>query len=220
MTRHEFILRLVLNGICDDFEDIERILPAIEEGKICGVEITYEEVLDALRELIDLGYAKAWDLYRCSESEQPREDIDAMTQRFARTEAGLAFLEDSFALAPQSREERVSLFILNLFRDFNHRTSLGNIERASKRDGMAVAREELIHALRHLLSLGYVRADYKDEPFWQYPGMPPLADIKPYGAYFWATGAGWDFLESDRSWWPWDDDADDRVVRKGWTPPT
>ena len=50
--------------------------------------------------------------------------------------------------------------------------------------------------------------------------MPPLEDIKPYGAYFWAKGAGWDFLESDPSWWPWDDDADDRVVRKGSIPPT
>jgi hypothetical protein len=150
MTRHEFILRLVLIQICDDFEDIERILPAIEEGKICGVEITYEEVLDALRELLDLGYAKAWDLERCSEAAQPREDIDAMTPRFARTEAGLAFLEDSFALAPQSREERVSLFILNLYRDRFTHIRLGSIERASKRDGMAVAREELIHALRLL----------------------------------------------------------------------
>jgi hypothetical protein len=45
-------------------------------------------------------------------------------------------------------------------------------------------------------SLSTPSVSYKDEPFWQYPGMPPLEDIKPYGAYFWATGAGWDFLES------------------------
>jgi hypothetical protein len=88
------------------------------------------------------------------------------------------------------------------------------------RRGISISRDEWIQALRQLIALGYLNASYKDE-FWQYDGMPPLEDIKPFGAYFWVTGAGWEFLESNPSWWPfdWDDNEDEFMLREDWVPP-
>jgi hypothetical protein len=50
--------------------------------------------------------------------------------------------------------------------------------------------------------------------------MPPLEDIKPFGAYFWVTGDGWDFHNANESWWPFDvDDDEEFTLRKDWVPP-
>jgi hypothetical protein len=247
MTRAELIRRFVLNSICDDYEDIERITNYIDEvGPKCGLAISNEDIFRALRELIELGYAKAWDLTRWpdppateDQGTQAREEITPLNPGFARTEEGLAFHKTSSTsgafdedhhlrqskLASDSllkREELVSLFILGSYPNCTH-FSLGHLELLWNRDadryGISISRDEFIQALRKLIGLGYLSASYCDE-YWQYDGMPPIEDIKPFGAYFWLTGVGWDFLNSNSSWWPFDDDYDGQfILRKGWVPP-
>src|SRR5580692_4221838 len=63
MTRAELIRMFVLNSFCDDYEDIEQITKQTDElGPKCGLTISHDDIILALRELIELGYAKAWDL--------------------------------------------------------------------------------------------------------------------------------------------------------------
>jgi hypothetical protein len=64
MTRSESIRRLVLNAICDDFENVDQvILPQVMEvGAKCGLAIYRSEVLEALGALVERGLAEAFDL--------------------------------------------------------------------------------------------------------------------------------------------------------------
>jgi hypothetical protein len=63
MTRLELIRRLVLNEICDDYEDIFQIEKQLGQGlQDVSFSISQEEVIRALAELIELEWARAWDL--------------------------------------------------------------------------------------------------------------------------------------------------------------
>jgi hypothetical protein len=246
MTRADVIRRILIQGICDDFEDIQRITEwTVPMGSKCGLTITRDDIIQALLELIEQGHAKAYDLKWWADppaTENPREEITPLDPRFARTEEGLAFQKASSVGSPFDeshnlreswpardlsipRGELARLFILGSFRNCTH-IAVWFIERnwkaLSGRNGIAVSRDEFIQAFGELVALGYLKIRYKDLGFWQYDGMPPLEDIKPFfGAYFWVTGAGWDFYESRDPWWPfeWDYDEDDFVLRKDWVPP-
>jgi hypothetical protein len=129
---------------------------------------------------------------------------------------------DEDLLSLEKREQFVRSFILNSYGPYTH-LSLGSIEllwsRLPDRHGVNISRAQFVRALRQLVELGYLEACYTDE-YRQYDGMPPLEDIKPFGAYFWVTGTGWDFLQSDKFWWRCEDDDDGELhVRKDWTPP-
>jgi hypothetical protein len=67
MTRSEFVRLLVLDAICDDFENVDQcILPTLAEtGCKCGLIIDRPEIVDALGELVRDGLAKAYDLSGC-----------------------------------------------------------------------------------------------------------------------------------------------------------
>jgi hypothetical protein len=120
MTRAELIRVFVLREICDDFEDIERISNWVTEcGSKCGLTVSHDDIIQALRELIELGQAKAWDLGRWPDppaaddpETPPREEIEPLNPRFSRTEAGIAFHKanslngtfDEDWLAPEKRE--------------------------------------------------------------------------------------------------------------------
>ena len=208
MTRAELIRRFVLNSICDDYEDIDRIRRAVEEeGAACGLTIREADILQALRESIQLGYAKAWNLYRAPTLPSPHHDIEPMNPRLRRT-------------AQIPGEDPLSLFIWNSFENCTH-TCLAHIEGRWKRLHQSkISRAQWIKTLRQLIELGCLEASYKDEGR-QYAGMPPIDDIKPYGAYFWVTGTGWDYLQSDDSWWPFEDNADGELhLRSDWDPPS
>jgi hypothetical protein len=241
MTSAELIRMFVLNSFCDDYEDIEQITKRTDElGLACGLTISREDIILALRELIELGYAKAWDLTRWATTEDqgmpPREEITPMNPRFVRTEEGLAFYEASSTSGPFDedhnlreswpapeaslrRGELVRLFILGSYGNCTH-VHLATIEMLwNRRYQIRISREEFIQALKELIGLGHLKAAYRDE-YWQYDGMPPLEDIKPFGAYFWVTGDGSDFHSAARPWWPFDEDDDGEfILRKDWAPP-
>lgn len=243
MTRAELIRMFVSNEIGDDYEDIQQITKwTVPMGAKCGLTITHDDIIQALRELIELGHAKAYDLGRCADppTESQQEVITPMNPSFSRTEEGLAYQLANRAIDPFDedhnlreswppselsipRNELARLFIPGSFqRGIN--VSLWFIERnwktLAQHNGIAISRDEFIQAFRECVALGYLKTRYKDEG-WQYDGMPALEDIKPFGAYFWVTGAGWDFYEARDEWWPfdWDDDADDWALRKDWVAP-
>jgi aryl-alcohol dehydrogenase-like predicted oxidoreductase len=87
----------VMDSMCDDFEDIEQITKGtVKWGEICGLAIVREDIVQALRELIELGHAKAWDLsqwgsYETAEYQEiPGDEITSLDPRFTRTAEGLA----------------------------------------------------------------------------------------------------------------------------------
>ena len=72
MNRVEFIQRLVLNEICDDFENVDQVIlrdVALLGAKI-GLIIERADVVEALAALVETGMAKAYDL-RNSKSRDP-----------------------------------------------------------------------------------------------------------------------------------------------------
>lgn len=246
MTRAELIRMFVLNECSDDYEDIERIANgAVDLGSKCGLTISHQDLIQALRELIEMGYMKAWDLtkwpdpVKAEDRGTPRDEITPLNPAFVRTEEGIAFhqanatsgpfneeysLRESW-LAPDTslrRQELVCLFILGAYGPVTH-LMLRSIEmlwsRVAERHGINIARSEFIQALRELVGLGYLEAVYRDQ-YWQYDGMPPLDDIKPFGAYFWVTDDGSDFHEANVSGWPFeDDDRGEFTPREDWIPP-
>jgi hypothetical protein len=245
MTRVELIRMFVLDSMCDDFEDIERITDwTIEWGSKCGLMVSHDDIIQALHELIELGYTKAYDLERWADpptTESQREEITPLNPRFARTEEGLAFQKANSTnrpldedhnfreswLTPEAasrRRELVRWLVLDSYPGNCTHVFLGHIETRWKglaeRYGISISRDEFIEALRELVGLGYLKASYKDADFWQYDGMPPIEDIKPFGAYFWVTGAGFDFHTASAPLWPFEesDDGESRV-RKDWVPP-
>jgi hypothetical protein len=243
MTRADVIRRILIRGICDDYEDIERIANwTVPMGSKCGLHLTHDDIIQALRELIELGHARAYDLEYCADppTESQQEVITPMNPSFSRTEEGSAYQQANLSTGPFDedhnlreiwpppelsipRSEIARLFILGSFRK-GVGLRLSFIERnwntLAGRNQISISRDEFIQTFRELVALGYLKTRYKDEG-WQYDGMPPLEDIKPFGAYFWVTGTGWDFYEARDSWWPfdWDDDEDEFILRKDWVLP-
>jgi hypothetical protein len=64
MTRAEFVQRLVLDTICDDFENVDQVIlrDVSAVGAKCGLAIQRGEVVDALKVLVADGMARAYDL--------------------------------------------------------------------------------------------------------------------------------------------------------------
>jgi hypothetical protein len=62
VVRAEFVRRLVLGKICDDYENVDQIIlrDVAEDGAKCGLVIERSEVVDALAKLIAQGLAKAY----------------------------------------------------------------------------------------------------------------------------------------------------------------
>lgn len=64
MNRREMVRRLVLDTICDDYENVDQVILREVDGwgTRCGLTIGRPEVVDALAGLIADGLAKAYDL--------------------------------------------------------------------------------------------------------------------------------------------------------------
>jgi hypothetical protein len=67
MTRAEFVQRLILNSICDDFENVDQVIlrDVAEVGTKCGLTIQRREIVEGLRQLVSSGLAKAYALSPC-----------------------------------------------------------------------------------------------------------------------------------------------------------
>ncbi len=72
MERRELIRRLVLNSICDDFENVDQIIlrDVTRDGSKFGLTVERSDIVDALKELINDGLAKAY-LLSSTEGQNP-----------------------------------------------------------------------------------------------------------------------------------------------------
>jgi hypothetical protein len=61
-NRSDLVRMLVLNEICDDYENltISIMPPVVERGRQCGVKVEKSDLVRALNELIESGLAKAY----------------------------------------------------------------------------------------------------------------------------------------------------------------
>jgi hypothetical protein len=77
MSRAEFVMRLVLDRICDDYENVDQtILHDVNTDAVeCGLTIERREVVAALSDLIVRGLAKAYIL---SPVQPWRTELDGM----------------------------------------------------------------------------------------------------------------------------------------------
>ncbi len=115
MTRAEFVQRIVLESICDDFENVDQVILAevAEVGGKCGLTVQRSEVVEALRALIEAGFAKAYDISSARADplsaeiegmpplDMPEEDFRTY---FYVTPRGMGFHESSTALWPLDDE--------------------------------------------------------------------------------------------------------------------
>jgi hypothetical protein len=64
LSRNEFVRRLVLNSICDDYENVDQVILRDVAGDAakCGLTVDRKEVVEALAALIEDGLAKAYIL--------------------------------------------------------------------------------------------------------------------------------------------------------------
>ena len=62
MERRELVRRLVLNSICDDFENVDQVIlrDVTRDGSKFGLTIQRSDMVDALKGLIEDGLAKAY----------------------------------------------------------------------------------------------------------------------------------------------------------------
>ena len=64
MTRDEFVQRLIVNSMCDDFENVDQVIlrDVAEVAAKCGMTVERSEVVQNLRTLVEAGLVKAYDL--------------------------------------------------------------------------------------------------------------------------------------------------------------
>ena len=64
MTRSEFVQRLIVNSMCDDFENVDQVILHDVAGVAakCGLTIERSEVVQNLRTLVESGLVRAYDL--------------------------------------------------------------------------------------------------------------------------------------------------------------
>ena len=85
----------VLNAICDDYENLTVSIaePVVKDGIDCGLTIEKSEVVEALKELVELGWATAWqlgkDAHEFDRMPSLEEMEDANGAWFEITEAGM-----------------------------------------------------------------------------------------------------------------------------------
>lgn len=99
-TRGDLVRRFVLDSICDDYEHLTiSIGPDVTKlGVGCGLTIEKAEIVQALAELLEIGWAKAYRLHNDGRSKwaelregmpSPEEMEDPMGAWFYITEAGM-----------------------------------------------------------------------------------------------------------------------------------
>ena len=80
MTRSEFIRRLVLDSISDDFENVDQVIfPQVAHlGARFGLSIQRFDVLEALGALVGSELAKAYDLAAATDRDPFSSEIQGM----------------------------------------------------------------------------------------------------------------------------------------------
>jgi hypothetical protein len=249
MTRAELIRMFVLTE-CDGYEEIGWITKwVVEFGTKCGLTITRDEIVQALRVLMELGYLRAFKFTQQAPRQNKEyegmpslEEIAAFDPYF-KTRDGLFIAaplatdwlfdetntlgKDWMALAASmKRDDFVRSFVLNSI--YRHYLTIGHIEKRRdqlvKRTGIAISQDEIVQALQVLIELGSAKAydlDLTPPPMPEYGTLPPLEDIVPYCAYFLETPEGQAVRLHGPDWWPFEEGDDEEWhLKAGWVAPS
>ena len=85
--RRELVLRIVLNEISDDYENLHQIVKQVGMTTSgCGMNVSLDEILQALSDLIDTRLARA---YRFSEGVRPIRGMPPRNEIGSPDEVGL-----------------------------------------------------------------------------------------------------------------------------------
>jgi len=90
---------------------------------------------------------------------------------------------------------------------------LRDVANAGAKCGLTIERSEVVDALARLIEDGlakaYLLSGTTRDPFsGECQGMPPMAIIEEaFTTYFYITKKGMDFLLSEDTWWPFDDEG-------------
>jgi hypothetical protein len=79
MTREEFVKRLIVNAMCDDFENVDQVILRDVAGVAakCGLTVERPELVQNLRALVEAGLVKAYNL---STRDPYAAELDGMPQ--------------------------------------------------------------------------------------------------------------------------------------------
>jgi hypothetical protein len=77
MTREEFVQRLIVNAMCDDYENVDQVILRDVAGVAakCGLTVDRAEVVQNLHVLVEAGLVKA---YHLSTREPFATELDGM----------------------------------------------------------------------------------------------------------------------------------------------
>jgi hypothetical protein len=80
VERRDLIRRLVLNSICDDFENVDQVIlrDVTRDSARFGLTIERSDVVDALKGLIEDGFAKAYRLSSTTGPDPLAEELAGM----------------------------------------------------------------------------------------------------------------------------------------------
>jgi hypothetical protein len=118
LSRSEFVRRLVLNSISDDFENVDQVIlrDVAEDAAKCGLAVERPEVVEALAALIEEGLAKAY-ISPPSKDDPPSGELQGMPPMeaveedfktyFYRTKKGLDFRTSDDAWWPFDDEDEL-----------------------------------------------------------------------------------------------------------------
>ncbi len=65
--RRELVLRIVLNEISDDYENLHEITKQVRRTSVCGMTISVHEILQALADLVAAGVSESVSLVKWSQ---------------------------------------------------------------------------------------------------------------------------------------------------------
>jgi hypothetical protein len=106
MEREDLIRRLVLDSICDDYENIDQVILAAvaRDGAKCGFDVRRADIVGALRSLVAEGYARAYNLPTSMEAIPAMPDVDVPEEYFSTyflaSAEGLKFHESDLTWWP------------------------------------------------------------------------------------------------------------------------
>lgn len=81
-SRRELVLRILLNAICDGPGNVtQSILNSVaRDTRDCGMVIEKVEVVDGLKELVELGWAGAWKFHASSKPPDPWRGFPSLNE--------------------------------------------------------------------------------------------------------------------------------------------
>lgn len=83
--------------------------------------------------------------------------------------------------------------------------------------GLKISGAEIKHALIELIEAAWAKAYcLRSAPVLEIRGVPMPDQFADSYTHYWATSQGKEVINTDREWWPFDDEGE---LRPNWTPP-